>query len=354
MVREIYGHYGRPLVRVVHGLETSWNPVIATIHFEDFRGVIAWSPCNRFIAVARREMVEIRDAVTLMLLNTLKSSRNKHILRFSSDSRLLTEMDHTERTLLTWDLQTGGSVVTTFHEGLISHRSSVYSMDGNTLAFAYSIRFPNATFHVATHDLSTTRTRFCQVPEGLILFPIWTHDEFLRFATANPESITIWQVEFTMAHPPEAVESLPAPDEIADANVYTEFLFLPSHSRLAIPLKFSLSVWDVRDSKLLLKTNLDARSLSFSSKGCFFACIPRYTSEIHVWKESPAGYVLHQNISTVGLYAVETCLSPNGESILISTDSKIHLRHTKHPILPNRPPLNTDLDSFTLAFSPDD
>ena len=351
MVNEIYGCYGRPLVKVVHG-ETSWNPIIATTHFEDLGGVTAWSPCNRFIAVGRREVVEIRDAATLMLLNTLKSSTDKDILRFSPDSRLLTEIEYKKRTVVTWDLQTGSSVYTTLPDlEDVDHRiSSTYSTDGKMLAVAYSDIFDQVT--LATHELSTTRTHLYRVPEGLLLSPIWTHGEFLRFATMKPESITIWQVEFTMTHPPEAVESFPTPDEIADANTFTKLLFLPSPSRLAVILVFALSIWDVRYSKLLLDTNFDTHSWSFSSDGCFFACVPSRTREVHLWKESPTGYVLHQKIA-VATFSAQTYLSPNGESILISDNPKIHLRHTKYPILPNRPLLNTDLASFTLVFSPD-
>ena len=49
-----------------------------------------WSPCNRFIAVTKPEAVEIRDAVTLALLNTSEcpSSRDRP-LNFSPDSRFL-------------------------------------------------------------------------------------------------------------------------------------------------------------------------------------------------------------------------------------------------------------------------
>ena len=342
-------------MRVVHGLQSSWEPVIATVHHERFRGVTAWSPCNRFIAVGRPGVVDIRDAVTLMLLNTLKSSSRPECLRFSPDGRILTQIDHDKPTVVTWDLQTGGSVHTTFPSNLGENPyvlSSTYSTDWKTLAVVYS-DFPTKTTFVATHDLSTTRTHLYRVPEGRVLRPIWNHSECLRFATMKRGSITIWQVEFTLNHPPEMVESFPAPHEIADAHEYAEFLFLPSLSRLAMPLFNRVFLWDVRYSKLLLKANFDARWLSFSSDGRFFACASLETREVHVWKESPTGYVLHQKIATVNP-DTPSWLSPNGESILISPLSKIHLQHTKDPILPSRPTLNTDLLNFKLGFSPNE
>ena len=347
MVHAIYGRYARPLVRVVHGLQTSWEPVIATIHHEDLRGVTAWSPCNRFIAVVRSGVVEIRDAVTFVLLNTLKSSSHPDVLEISTDSRLLTQIDHEDRALLTWDLQTGGSIDAAFPEDMYSVLSSTYSMDGKLLAVAYSDDPGEATL-VATHDLSTTRTHRYRVPEGRVLRPIWTHHKFLRFATAKPGSITIWEVEFTLTQL-KVVESFPAPDEIANADEYTKFLFLPTLSRLAVVLEDTLSIWDIRDSRLLLNAHFLARQLSFSSDGRFFACTPMATMEVRIWKECPTGYVLHQKLATIGLSA-PACLSPNGESILISPNSKIHLRHTRYDSSQSSDPENRSAQLYSGIF----
>ena len=63
------------MARVVRGLPTSWEPVVATIHYNALVVTAAWSPCGRFIAVARfnSTTVEILDAVTLERLYTLES-----------------------------------------------------------------------------------------------------------------------------------------------------------------------------------------------------------------------------------------------------------------------------------------
>ena len=62
------------------------------------------------------------------------------------------------------------------------------------------------------------------VPDGRLLHPIWTHDEYLRFAIIHPGSITIWEVEFTLKLPPTQLESFSIPAEVVDGD---EFLFLP-------------------------------------------------------------------------------------------------------------------------------
>ena len=154
-----------------------------------------------------------------------------------------------------------------------------------------------------------------------------------------------------MTRSPKLVESLPVPDKIVDKTTFNTLLFLPAPPRLAIALLNTLVVWDARDSKLLLRLRFDARRMSFSSDGRLFACTSADTAEVHVWKESPSGYILHQKLATIDLYT-PACLSPNGESIIISPHSKIHLRHTQDPIISSRPTLKTDLHSFVLGFSP--
>ena len=350
MVRKVYNKYARPLVRVVHGLPTSWEPAVATAYHKDFNGEIACSPCNRFIAVARAGAVEICDGATLMVLSTFKSSSYPACLTFSPDSRLLTRSCADSKNLVTWDLQTGSSVESNYPRGANSVNPSTHSIDGKMLAVVYSEGVSKATL-IATHDLSTSRTRLHRVPEDYILPQIWTHGEFLRFATVKAGSITIWEAEFTLTHPPEVVESFPAPGELASVVIPMWVLFLPSVFRLAISDGATLSVWDVRDSKLLLKAGGSPR-LTFSSDGHLFAS--RSSGEIHVWKESPAGYILHQKIACV-VSPIRTRLSPNGESILVVPKSKIDLRHIKKdPILSSHQAQTIDPYDFLLAFSPDE
>ena len=343
----MYERHQRPLVRVVQGLSTSWEVVVTSIYHEDLVTTASWSPCNRFIAVARDGAVEIRDAVTLNLLNTFESpSGPGPQLSFSPDSRFLTRFGRAD--LVTWDLQTGSlvGVGTILPKGSYAsdlNSSSAYSADGKMLAVAYSDE-PN-TF-IATHDSSTTHAHLYRVPQGRLIPSIWTHGEFLRFATLEPGYITIREVEFTLAQTPEVVESLPAPDEIADAGV---ILFLPTLSRLVLAFEFGLLVWDARDSKFLLKTEaFNPTRMPFSSDGRFFACGDH--DSVRVWEESPTGYVLHQQLA-LSPYG-GPFLSPNGESIVISLQSTIHLWHTKNPILSGGSILASDHYKFSLEFSP--
>ena len=331
---------------------------MTSIYNQESAYIASWSPCNRYIAVARSEAVEIRDAVTLSLLNTFKSPPNPRLsqVRFSPDSRCLTRFNRAD--LITWDLQTGGpvGVGAILPEGLETDNrnpSSTYSPDGKMLAAVYlqysdgNPKNPN-TF-IATHDSSTTHAHLYRIPEGRLIPPIWTHGEFLRFATLEPGYITIWEAEFTLTQTPKVVESLPTPDKIADGKLW-ETLFLPTLSRLAMVFNRELLVWDARDSKLLLKTpTLDPNGMSFSSDGRFFAC--RDDHDVRVWKESPTGYVLHQDLE----FSPDSgpFLSPNGESIIASFHSTIHLWHTKNTNLSGDPFLDSKKKPpFRLEFSP--
>ena len=225
----MYKSYAHPLVRIVHGLPTSWEPIVATLYTPSRFNAATWSLCNRFLAIAKDGAVEIRDAVTLSLLSTFEPLDPKtRKLSFSPDSSFLTQFSHSG--LSTWDLQTGGSVSTTFPNGdcmVYLDLPLAYSTDKKMLAVVFQDH-QSKTF-IATHNHSTRSTHYYCVPREHSVASIWTHNEFLQFATIELGHITIWKVQFTLAHPPEVVKILPAPDEILNTRIY-QSLFLPMFS----------------------------------------------------------------------------------------------------------------------------
>lgn len=350
-------------MRAVHGLPTSWEPVIATAHVESLYGAV-WSPCSRFIAVAKRETVEIRDAVTLALLNTFESPSPPELtLSFSPDSRYLARF--ASGRCISWDLKTGGSVdvgidLTAEPYLGLDRRDplSVYSIDGKMFAVA-SPNGHSAT-EIITFDLPAARTHLYRVSEGRVIPPIWTCGELLRFATAEPGHITIWEVDFTLAHPPKAVESLPTPGEVANTEVAKKYLFLPTFPRLAIAFPGTLLVWDALKSNLLLKSPCPFPSqMSFSSNGYFLACLTDFGGEACVWKESLSGYILHQQLAVTSLAQFPgPSLSPDGASAISCLHSTIRLWHTNDPItsqaqLTSRPHLLRERE-LALGFFPNE
>ena len=358
MVYKKYKQYMCPLAWVVCGLPPSWKPIVATRHCEGFGGKAAWSPCNMFVAVAKPGAVEVCDARTLNLYKTFQSSLNfmDQQLFFSLDSRFLTQFG--DGSLVTWDLQTGCSVSAILPgtpQADNPNFSSTYSIDGKMFAVIYTGQYPKTTITTLSYSMTSTHIQF--IPEGRMVSPIWTHDEFIQFATVKSGYITIWELKFTLTHTPEVVEEfLLAPVNFVDTGVFRVSLFLPMVSRLALGFHSKLLVWGVKDSKVLLNmTPFYPTYISFSSDGCFFACMSTDSKEVYVWKETPTGYVLHQKLTFATLdWDMGLHLSPNGESIIVSLFTVIQLWHTKDPIHSSHPAPATNRFEFILRFSPNE
>ena len=365
IVHRLYEKYANPFVRVVQGLSTVWEPVAATVYCEFPDNAIKLSPCNKFIALAKKGVVSILDAVTLQELSTLKHSADFWCwdVIFSPDSHFLTGFNQQE--LTSWDLQTGGPIGT-IPLGLDLKAgpgfSSTYSVDGKLVTVACE-QWSEESSHssIATYDLfSKACTHFYHVSEEVI-YPIWTHNEFFQFATLGSDSITIWEVLFTGGHGPSEVESLSAPDEIIDG---VDLVFLPALCRLAFRVEKTMFVWDAKASKFLLKSEVILPSTdsigtysscgSFSPDGYFFGCIT-YHHELHIWKESPIGYILHQK-HTISLTSLcgSLIFSPNRESVILSLANTVQLWSTNDEIIPSSLLDENDRPSSTLAFSPNE
>ena len=357
----------------MRGLPSSWDPIAATLYSEITPYKAIWSSCNRFIAAVKLESVVILDAATLSQLGTFAIT--SQYLRdeywwpsLSPDGHCLTLIGRGE--LISWDLQTGGPLGA-IPSGLeredpyLTAFSSTYSEDGKVIAAAYLAwdnSFNGYKTFIRTYDLSGTEAgRHC-APKGRIIEPIWTQEKCIRFVTISPGSVAVSEVEFTLKNPPVEVASLPIADKIVDGE---RFLFLPSLSRLAFILKDTIQVWDAKAAKLLLKTQFTSVHTypanfpigSFSSDGHFFAHADE-SGVARVWKESPAGYILHQKLPFATSYLhIEPRLSPSGKSIFMSPDHKtIHMWHTRYqvPFLPSVSTGDVHENDFTLAFSPNE
>ena len=347
-------------------MPVSWEQAAATAYIGNGPHTFAWSSCNRFIAVTKHKSVEVLDAVTLSSLGAFEYfGHHCGLLCFSPDSRCLTQF--VDYRICSWDLQTGAPHGVISGEWGLSHVFSfTYSNDGKVIAVAYkgvgdegnSIVFDNS---FSTYDLhSRTLVGAHRAPEGEIIYPIWTHDEHFRFATVTRDSIRIWQSKFDLKHPSVEVESFPVPEEITHT---INFLFLPARSRLVFILRGSIRIWDVRASKLLLKLEFKQRisssmssppTCSFSSDGRFFA-FAATAGEVYVWKESPTGYVFHQQLSFLTDIS-RPQFSPNGKSIIVSLPSMLHRWRTRDQVLtlPSTSTRDTLKYPFTLGFSPNE
>jgi len=299
-------------------------------------------------------MVEILDGVTLERLHIGKFSLHGiPWLSFSPDSRSLILLGGRGE-VVSWDLQTGGQVSAAHSEPLVPHKlqyfSSTHSMDGKMIAAAYK----GSPAVLSTYNLlSGTDTYSHRISEGRIAAPIWTHGQRLRFVTVKPGSATIWEVGFTSMDTLAEVECLSAPDNIGHTG---ECLFLPNLSRLAFTLQGAVLIWDARDSKLLLNfvSGEGLRGMTFSPDGHFFA-LGISSQEVHLWKESPTGYIPLQKLVTSTSPFMGPRFSPNGESIITFGPQTTRLWRMADltSSLSTVPTLFDGQTIFILEFSPD-
>lgn len=346
----------------------------------------AWSPCDRFIAIALGVwMMEVLDSVTLerlqILESPLKISAERSALTFSPDNRLLTcssgppEFSQDRQLfVVSWDLQTGGpaSAIRWSVQHIVRETSITYSVGGKLVGVL--CRYDDGPATIFICDVASAVCMYsCSLDIGIPLSnDIWTHGRSFRFATVNATltTITIWEVEFTSGATPTEVETLHAPGDLGDGehtwvrplppphhsgdDEYTGAQLLPDPCRLALVFRDKVLVWDVRHSKYLLRyvaPGFDAR-MSFSSDGRFFACRTA-GSDIYLWREAPAGYILHKVLSSCPVYS-GPLLSRNGESIAVFSPM-IRLWRTKTTTPPSsilaQVPQRTE--NFAMDFAPD-
>jgi len=354
----------------------SWDQNTATIKCPSVIKQAAWSPCNRFIAVAWGDVatVEVLDSATLQRLQTLEFPRDISTrcmaLVFSPDSRVLSSVGDRDEDLfiVSWDLQTGGVASVVRWEGptqQVEGISTTYSADGRIVAVFYWYRDEINITILISDVASGVRVDSHSINDAIPLSnDIWTHGGSLRFATADATAITIWEVGFTSGATPTEVETLPVPDgfespvlpHVDNDDHMKWFRFLPAPCRLVLTFEDKILVWDVRNSKYLLHhtdTGLNPE-MSFSSDGRFFACSTG-GSAVFLWKESPTGYTLHEKLISGVPYPIPL-LSPNGESIAAFGDYTIRLWRTEgftatpSSVLTRTPQL---IGRFVLDFSPD-
>ena len=354
-VHKLYQLYATPLVRLVQGVPIVWEPFAASRSHSDFIGAVAWSPCNKFIAVAwtNSNTTGVFDAITLKQLNTFKSPRDNfcHLwLGFSPDSHFLAEVDRTN--IISWDLQTGGGVGA-FDTGLWLtsnlKSSAVYSTDGKMIAVVFwewNEPFPSVRIYV--YNILSQEHICSHRLQGRVV-SIWTQGEYLQVATVKPGSVTVWEVGFSSDHIPAEIKSYTIPNKTESAG---KILFLPALTRLAFTLKKEVLIWDAQGSKILLNiVGKGVEIISFSPDGHFFACVTSGL-ELCIWKDTPTGYALYQTV----MWDTNTpYFSPDGESILIYNHERIQLLSTRDP---NHFPSDiqtksVDWTHFIMGFSPD-
>ena len=343
IVRRLHESHAYPLMRVVQGVPLLWDPVVSTkLRCYAQLVSLSWSPCGKFIAAPTYSIgIQILDAVTLKQLKSFIPPKDFAILlTFSPKGDLLTWFGDESGVFITWDFLTG-VLVSEIPVGEMAGEipcSITYSQCGTMFA----VLFKHHKTAIGMYDVLSGELIYCHPIEQPVASTIWTHGEFLQFATLGTESITIWEVGFTAKYPPTEVESLPVPNNF---NPSKYFFFLPTLFRLVfVPeTEISVHIWDTHHSKFLLNSVdiIRPNYMTFSPDGHFFA----YTTdvgEIHLWEEASTGYILHQKLipGPRGRFSTSDILfSPNGQSVIVSSGSTLHLWHITHSTAPSNIPI---------------
>ncbi|KAF9786263.1 hypothetical protein BJ322DRAFT_775760 [Thelephora terrestris] len=349
----LYRGQASPLVKVVRGRPTSWDPRVIGVRVPGEICTVAWSPCSQFIAFAWEECPDILivDSVTLKQLYTMHSSEEMiswESIVFSPDSCLLSGYSFLDDWIISWDLQTGGqiSIISTSETGRCS--SMAYSGCGTMLGGI----FDEITI-IIYNILSGTCISSHSVQQPIVE-TLWTQSEYLQFATVESESIVIWQVRFASDDTPTKINSLSTPK-----NLSTKLVLHPTLFRIAFILEGRILVWDAQEHDFLLDS-MDVENpitMSFSADGSLFMC-GTGGPEFYLWKESPKGYNFHQKGASSAVFATPV-ISPDGGSVISSGGSILQLWHmenfpTSLPIVITPRSLHTRGDKFLLDFSPDE
>ena len=316
----------------------SWDANSAAATYPPDIGVVVWSPCDRFIAITCKSTtaINVLDSVTLQRVQTLEFPQAKGVGTtpvFSPDSRILMCFGHHGRDIfvVSWDLQTGGTANVIRCQGpqhIAGMLSTTYSASGKMVGVR--CQFWGGRRAILVFDVvSGVYVHSHSFTHGTDLEnDIWTHGESIRFATLLMKAITIWEVGFTSDAIPTEVGTFPAPQKI-DLSEFSRdekqkrVKLLPTPCRIAVQHVDEVVVWDAQNCKYLLHFTVPwtTSAMSFSSDGRFFACsVPKM--DVYLWKESPAGYILHQ-ILKPNIMHPSPLFSQNGESIVAFGGAKI-------------------------------
>ena len=370
-------------MRLVRGVPVSWDPHNAATRRYPNTKLAVWSPCNRFIAISQWDATKVYtlDSATLQQLQSLefppRIPASSQALIFSPDGRILTCSGGIDRGvfIISWDLQTGGVVSAITRRGPGGQKGSriTYSTNGKTVGVLHHFDFASfiSIYHVVSgvhmHDIHYGARKDRHSVADPPPYDIWTYGEYLRFATLEKTTISVWEVEFIAGARSAKVETLSVPDRFVKDHSQRigdvpEFManaqFLPALCRFAFGYfdrTSAVLVWGARGSKPLLQHTYTGPfpGMAFSSDGRFFACSSG-GQEIYLWKESPTGYMLHEKLVCDNHQGSTTSMplfSPNGESVIVIGHSTIQSWYiTPSSTLTQAPQRKED---FILDFHPD-
>ena len=351
VVRKLYyPQRPHPLPKVVIGVPDSWDPSTASVSTKhSYYLSSTWSPCGQFVAAVAEEAVEIRDALALKLLSTLRpadvTTRLRRGLVYSPDGHSLAGCSNTA--IVIWDTQTGGVVGRIECEVPGNGLELVWSLDGETIGTIsprVSETLTVRTYGVTSGAMQSSGT-VQSTPGGGRL---WAHDKSFRVMTAAKDRkgsvIDIYQVGSALTK----VEHFPFRSHLAFET------FSPATYRVSVSVirdsnhDHRFLILNVRNSEALLQETGSYWHVSFSPDGNFVAA---FTGDrLPIWRYASGRYTRWREFQQT---PTPLQFSPTSSSILGRGGALLHAFHLHYsPTALAAEPVTTARTIPRDAYSP--
>ena len=321
-----YSHRPHPSPRVVIGTPDSWDPSTASVSTKhSYYLSSTWSPCSQSVATVTKEAVEVRDALALKLLSTLRPASLAASLRrglaFSPDGHSLAGCSNTG--IVIWDTQTGG-VVGMIEREITGHGLElVWSLDGRMIG-TISPRV-SETLTVCAYDVASGAMRSSETVQSTGSGHLWAHDGSFRLMTTTKDrktsTINIYEVGSGLTK----VEQFSFPSHPAFG------VFSPSTYRISVSVTRDhnrdpeLLILNVRNSEVLLRETGPYWRTSFSPDGNFVAAFAG--NRLPIWIYASGRYTQWREFQQT---PTPLQFSPSSSSILDCDGAVLNVLHLDH------------------------
>ena len=336
IVRRLYHHQRHtPFPIVVAGTADSWDQEIHISNIS-YDQPYTWSPCGQFVAAISGEVVEIRDALSAVLVSTLTAPNTPPYggLVYSPDGRSLASS--LPDTLIIWDIQTGGVAKGVQFDALRSDLI-VWSLDGNMICVIEGSA-KTQTVHVYDVVLGTTQSPGTLNPPDSLDKPhtltsfslnlfVWAHHKSFQIMAMwlgdQTTTIELFEVGSNLTK----IESF----QIGSWDKDWSTSFSPTTYRISILGCNWIQILDVWNSECQLEEKGSFLSHCFSSDGSMLAA-SGYLQGVCIWKYNSSRYSLWRRIPVSCSFNSPLQFSPALSSILGFFGEFLQVYHFDGPL----------------------
>ena len=328
---------------MVIGAPDSWDPSTVSVSTEhSYYLSSTWSPCGHFVATVSKEAVEIRDALALKLLFTLRSAGTPTSLRrglvYSPDGRSLAGCS--DIGIIIWDTQTGGVVGKFECEVPGNGLELVWSLDGNTIGAISPL--VSGTLTVRVYEIASGVMQSSGRVQSTGGGHLWPHDKTFRVMTTTKDhkdsTINIYEVG----------SDLTKVEQFSFRSHPAFGVFSPTTYRISVTVARDrnrdpeLLILNVRNSDVLLRETGSYWHISFSPDGTLVAAFAG--DRLPIWRYASGRYTRWREFQQT---ATPLQFSPTASSILGRGGALLHVLHFDFSPAAPGTERNRPLDAFS-------